>query len=163
MEDDNAMTIAAAELNASLRRLDAAKRFQIIFYDSELHRLENGGRETFLATDANRRLARQFISSQQPNNRAMHMPALLAALRSNPDVIFLLTDGQLPELSARDLYELKSANKRRVQINVIEFGKGAQLGKNWLNQLAEDHRGAHRYEDITKERTVSTTRSRAKL
>lgn len=149
MEDEHAIAMARTELNASLRRLDASKQFQILFYDSELHPLVDRGREIFFATETNRTLARQFMSSQQPNNRALHKPALLAALRSKPDVIFLLTDGQLPELSARDLHDLKTSNKRRIQINVIEFGKGARLGRNWLEQLAQDHRGMYRYEDIT--------------
>lgn len=150
MEEENAIAIARAELNASLLRLKSTKRFQILFYDSELHPMVSGGRDLFSANDANRRLARQFMSGQQPNNRALHRPALLAALRSRPDVIFLLTDGQLPELSARDLYDLKANNKRRTQINVIEFGKGAKLGTNWLDQLARDHRGLYRYKDITE-------------
>lgn len=152
MEEGNAIAIARGELNASLRRLDTSKQFQILFYDSELHPMIDRGRDVFFATDTNRTLARQFMSGQQPNNRAMHKPALLAAFRSNPDVIFLLTDGQLPELSARDLYDLKINNKRRIQINVIEFGKGAKLGTNWLDQLAQDHRGMYRYEDITERR-----------
>lgn len=148
MDDDNTIDVARAELNASLRRLDSRKQFQIVFYDSELHRLISAGKTVFFATDANRKLAQQFINNQQPTGRASHRTALMAALQSKPDVIFFLTDGEVPELTARDLYDLKSSNRRRTQIHVIEFGRGAKLEKNWLDQLARDHRGSHRYRNI---------------
>ncbi|MES2793461.1 MAG: hypothetical protein V4719_27865 [Planctomycetota bacterium] len=150
MEEENSIGVARAELLASLQQLDASQRFQVLFYDSELHLMENGKQHTFFATDTNRRFARQFITSQQPTSGTFHKPALLAALKMTPDVIFFLTDGDTPELSFRDLWDLKQANRKRTQINVIEFGKGAKLGSlDWLEQLARDHRGSYRYQDVT--------------
>ncbi len=148
MEEGDTIGAARAELQASLRRLNSSKQFQIIFYDSELHPLTAQGENILVATESNRRLARQFINSQQPTGRAFHRGALLAALQTKPDVIFFLTDGEVPELTARDLYDLKAANRRRTQINVIEFGRGAKLEKNWLDRLASDHRGSYRYQNI---------------
>lgn len=148
MEEGNTIDVARKELRASLARLDTSRKFQVLFYDAELHFLQKGGDSVLQATDTNRRLARQFINSQQPTGRAMHKLALEAALQSKPDVIFFLTDGEVPELSARDLAELKSTNRRRTQINVVEFGHGAKLERNWLEQLAREHRGSYRYRDI---------------
>ena len=71
-------------------------------------------------------------------------------LRSAPDVIFFLTDGDTPDLSQRDLKDLRDANRNNSQIHVIQFGKGAKFGAtNWLEQLAKDHRGTYRYRDVT--------------
>lgn len=150
MDDGNAMGLAKAELMASIERLDPAKRFQVLFYDSDLHPLLNGKQEIFFATDINRTFARQFINNQQPDSGTLHRPALLTALRSAPDVIFFLTDGDEPDLSFRDLRELKEANRQNTQVHVIQFGRGAKLGPmNWLEQLAKDHQGTYRYRDVT--------------
>lgn len=150
MDDNNAIGVARAELMASIERLDPGKRFQILFYDSDLHPMLNGKQEIFFATDINRTFARQFINNQQPDSGTEHRPALLAALRSAPDVIFFLTDGDNPELSPRDLRDLREANRKNTQIHVIQFGKGAKLGPmNWLERLAKDHQGTYRYRDVT--------------
>lgn len=150
MDEGNAIGLARAELMASIERLDPAKRFQIMFYDSDLHPMLNGKQEIFFATDINRTFARQFINNQQPDSGTLHRPALLAALRSAPDVIFFLTDGDEPDLSFRDLRDLREANRNNTRIHVIQFGRGAKLGPmNWLEQLAKDHQGTYRYRDVT--------------
>lgn len=149
MDEQDSIGAARDELVASLGQLKTTQRFQILFYDSELHPMTNGRQETFMATDANLRFARQFIFSQQTGGGTVHKPALQAALKLNPDVIFFLTDGETPELSYRDLWDLKQANRKRVQIHVIQFGTGAKLGSlNWLEQLSRDHRGSYRYLDV---------------
>lgn len=150
MDEENAIGVARAELMASIERLDSTKRFQIVFYNSDLMPLLNGKQEIFFATDVNRTLARQFINAQQPSSGTMHRPALVMALRSAPNVIFFLTDGDTPELSPRDLKDLRDLNRNNTQIHVIEFGKGAKLGSmNWLEQLAKDQNGTYRYRDVT--------------
>lgn len=150
MDEENAIGVARAELMASIERLDSTKRFQVLFYDSDLHPMINGKQEVFFATDINRTFARQFINAQQPRSGTMHKPALLTALRSAPNVIFFLTDGDMPDLSPRELKEVRDANRNNTQIHVIEFGKGAKLGAmNWLQQLAKDHQGTYRYRDVT--------------
>lgn len=150
MEEADAMGVARAEILASLEQLEPQQRFQILFYNSEVFPLRDGRQETFFATDKQRARARQFIDSQQPGSGTIHKPALLAALNMAPDVIYLLTDGETSELSFRDLYDLKRANRKRTQIHVIELGQGAKLtAQNWLERLASDHRGQYRYEDVT--------------
>ena len=150
MEEADAIGVARSEILASLEQLEPQQRFQILFYNSELFPLRDGRHESFFATDRQRARARQFIESQQPGSGTIHKPALLAALKMSPDVIYLLTDGDTPELSPRDLNDLKRANHKRTQIHVIELGKGAKLStQNWLEQLASDHRGQYRYEDVS--------------
>ena len=151
MDQDDAIGMARDELIASLQQLQTTQRFQILFYDSELHPLTNGKQQTFSATDAHLKFASQFILSQQTSGGTVHQPALLAALKLAPDVIFFLTDGETSELCARDLQQIKQFNRRRIKIHVIQFGSGAKLGSfNWLEQLATDHRGSYRYQDISR-------------
>ncbi len=149
MDENNAIGVARAELMASIERLDPSKRFQILFYDSDLHPMLNGKQEIFFATDINRTFARQFINNQQPDSGTMHFPALKWALSMAPDVVFFLTDGDDPELSFRELRDLRGLNRQNTKVHVIQFGKGAKLGPlNWLEQLAKDHQGTYRYRDV---------------
>lgn len=143
------ISVAKAELMASLERLDSTKRFQLFFYNADVFLMENGRQQIFFATDINRTLARQFLSQQQPNSGTQHKPALTMALRSGPDVLFFLTDGEEPELSASDLKDLKKLNRKPTQIHVIQFGRGPKLGgANWLEQMAQENSGSYRYKDI---------------
>jgi hypothetical protein len=147
--DGGAMGLARAELMASIERLDSAKQFQIFFYNSEIYPMTNGKQDLFYATEINRTFARQFINNQQPENSTLHKPALLMALRQSPDVIFFLTDGDIPEIRPDDLQDLKRQNRNNTQIHVIEFGKHVKLGPmNWLERLAKDHNGTYRYRDV---------------
>ncbi|MDB5392101.1 MAG: von Willebrand factor type [Planctomycetaceae bacterium] len=148
--EGGAMGLARAELMASIERLDSAKRFQIFFYNALVYPMtKNGNEDLFYASEINRTFARQFINNQQPDLSTMHKPALVAALRQGPDVIFFLTDGDVPELYADDLQDLKRLNRNNTKIHVIEFGKGPKLGpSNWLEKLAKDHNGSHRYRDV---------------
>lgn len=150
MDEGGAIDLARAELMASIEQLQAKQRFQLLFYDSELHPLWDRGKQTFFATDESQKLARQFILSQQTHGGTVHRPALLAALRMSPEVIYFLTDGETPELSGEDLQTIKQANRRRTRIHVIQFGRGAKLASfSWLEQLARDHRGSYRYHDVS--------------
>lgn len=151
MDEGGAIDVARAELMASIEQLQAKQRFQILFYDFELHPLWDRGKQTFFATEESQKLARQYILSQQTHGGTVHRPALQAALKMVPDVIYFLTDGETPELSSPDLQALKRANRRGTRIHVIQFGRGAKLESfNWLEQLARDHRGSYRYHDLSR-------------
>lgn len=151
MADHNAIGYARAELMASLERLDSTKRFQILFYNSQMYPLihPDGRQRIFFATDLSRNLARQFMHDREPAQGTNHKPAILEALKFGPDVLFFLTDGDQPALFAGDLDEIKRNNRGHTQIHVIEFGKGVKLGPtNWLEQLARSNRGSYRYFDL---------------
>ena len=151
MDEEASIDVARNELIASLEQLRGTQRFQVLFYDSELHPLMNGRQQTFSATTAHKKFARQFILSQQTSGGTVHKPALLAALKLAPDVIYFLTDGETPELSARDLRQLQQMNRQLTRIHVIEFGSGPRPDSlNWLEQLARDHRGSYRFQDVSR-------------
>jgi hypothetical protein len=77
------------------------------------------------------------------------MPALRLALRLKPEVIFFLTDADLPKLSAADFSEIQRLNGAGTRIHCIRFGQGADLEpKNFMNQLAAQNGGRYRYRDV---------------
>src|SRR5262249_50101458 len=65
MFDYNAISVAKAELLASLEQLDSNQQFAIIFYNEKVHplRTPEGKEGLFWGTDTNRTFASQFIRS----------------------------------------------------------------------------------------------------
>lgn len=153
MFDHGAIRVAKEELVVSLAALEQTQQFQVLFYNQSLLELTGNGDRPQLqwATDINRTLARQFISSVQPDGGTDHMPALKKALRYQPEHLFFLTDADQPILSARELNEIKTANNGRTAIHCVEFGKGPELSSdNFLKKLARENGGTYRYRDVTK-------------
>ena len=153
MFDHGAIRVAKEELVVSLSALDQTQQFQVLFYNQGLLELTGNGDKPAMqwATDINRTLARQFISSVQPDGGTDHMPALKKALRYQPEHLFFLTDADQPILSARELHEIKTLNNGRTAIHCVEFGKGPEISAdNFLKKLARENRGTYRYRDVTR-------------
>ena len=157
MEEHNAFRAAKAELLTSLSRLTDVQQFQVIFYNNEPLTLatREGGSLMFKGNDAQRLQVSEQIGSISPDGGTRHMPALLTALKYNPDVIFLLTDGAEPALSRADLESLKARNRQGTRIHCIEFGTGPQTvaadGQpvpNFLMKLAAQNSGKYTYRNV---------------
>jgi hypothetical protein len=78
------------------------------------------------------------------------MDALKLALSMRPDVIFFLTDADEPRITNRELAEISSQN-RGTTISTVEYGAGPRhAGRTFLEELAEQNGGQHRYVDVTQ-------------
>lgn len=145
--------VARAELKASLAALDETQQFQIVFYNQHPRVMTIRGDAAprlYWATEINRTLAGQWISSIQADAGTNHLPALKRALAMSPEILFFLTDADQPELTAKELNEIKTLNGGRTRIHCIEFGKGPELRTdNFLKKLARDNGGTYRYRDVT--------------
>ena len=153
MRQHDAMQIARQKLWDSLQELTPTSQFQVIFFNVTNHTMNRPGERTRLcpATSVNLRLAKQFLTGIQPDSGTNRMGAISLALSFDPDVIYLLTDADAPELSAKDLWDLKRGNKRKALIHVVEFGVGADLNSDsFLKKLARQNAGIHRYHDLTQ-------------
>lgn len=157
MEEHNAFGAAKAELLASLSRLTEVQQFQVIFYHNEPLTLatRDGRSPMFFGTEAQRLQVSEQIGSISPDGGTRHMPALLEALKYNPDVIFLLTDAAEPPLNRADLDSLKNRNRQGTRIHCIEFGIGPQATSadgqpvpNFLMKLAEQNSGKYTYRNV---------------
>jgi hypothetical protein len=154
MGDFDALEFAKAELLASLQALTPKQKFQVIFYSERAAsmNLPGSGTQMVAGTDVNRNKAKQQIKKARPMQGTRHMPALLAALRYEPDVIFLLTDAQDVYLQRNELEKIKRMNRSNARIHCIEFGKGKELkgDDNSFKQLARQNSGTHSYRDVTR-------------
>ena len=156
MYHHNAMRSAKSALAASLHGLDAAQQFQVIFYN-ELQRVmtlkRSPRKQLFFATDLNKASARQFIQQIEPDLGTHHMEAIKLGLSFRPEVMYVLTDSGDPKLTPRELEEIQRKNGGRTHIHCIEFGIGPELfgdGSNFLEKLAAQNDGTHRYVDVTE-------------
>lgn len=157
MEDHGAFRAAKAELLTSLSRLTEVQQFQVIFYNNAP--LVLATREDrfpmFFGTDVQRLQVSEQIRSVSPDGGTRHMPAIQEALKYNPDVIFMLTDGAEPALSRSELDSIKARNRLGTRIHCIEFGTGepattasGQPVSNFLMKLAEQNSGKYTYRNV---------------
>jgi Ca-activated chloride channel family protein len=155
MDDYSALSMAKAELMASLQALERTQQFQIVFYNERPRTMTLRGEATaefYWATDVNRTLAGNFVREVRAEGGTDHMPALKHALRMSPEVLFFLTDANDPQLTAGELNQLQQLSKGRTRVHTIEFGKGPQLAgpDNFLKKLAKQNGGAHWYVDVSQ-------------
>ncbi|MBL8849604.1 MAG: VWA domain-containing protein [Planctomycetaceae bacterium] len=152
------ISMAKTELIASISQLDEKQQFQIVLYNDGPTVLiaEDGRFDYFFGTDAQRLDAVRQLAQISPTGGTNHFPALQQALELAPDVVFFLTDGQEPSLSARELNELGKRN-RGATIHCIEFGKGPPIRDpaggllgNWLRKLASENGGRYVYHDTSQ-------------
>ena len=157
MEDDNAFRAAKAELLTSLSRLTEVQQFQVIFYNNAPLVLATRDErfQMFFGTDAQRLQVSEQIRSITPDGGTRHHPALIEALKYNPDVIFLLTDGAMSEMSKAELDSVKSRNRQGTRIHCIEFGASpqpltadGQPVSNFLVKLATQNGGKYSYRNV---------------
>jgi hypothetical protein len=66
-----------------------------------------------------------------------------------PDAIFLLTDGDKPFVTARELARIDRIGPG-IRIHTIQFGEGSQTGgRGWMGKLAQQSGGEYKYVDTT--------------
>ncbi len=153
MRRHNAMEIARRELWDSLQELPPTAQFQLVFFNLTNHTMNQPGTRPKLltATSSNLRKAKQFSAGIQPDSGTDRLAAMTCALSLEPDVIYLLTDADDPELSSKDLWEIRRRNQRKALIHVVEFGLGADLSRDsFLKKLTVQNYGTHFYRDLTK-------------
>ena len=145
------------ELWNSLQDLKPTSQFQILF-DLTCHPFHEKGATPRLiaATSQNLRKAKAFMAGIQPESGTDRLLAIKQAISLDPDILFLLTDVDAPELSAEDLWTIQRGNKRQAAIHVVEFGRGPDLTRDsFLKKLARQNRGRHTYRDIERSRLIA--------
>jgi hypothetical protein len=146
-----AISAAERELSAALDRLKPEHRFQVIAYHQQP--VYVGSRGLLDASDENKQAMREFFRTLLSFGGTQHEMALLAALRLEPDVIFLLTDGGDPYLNQVQIDEITRRAAGRTAIHCLQFGFGpAPTGNDFMQRLASRNRGSYGYVDMSKVR-----------
>lgn len=144
---------AKRELIASLESLGSVHQFQIIFYNQKPHLMSFAANQQptlQFANDEGKKLADNFIRGVVADGGTNHIEALKLALAMHPDVIFFLTDADEPRLTNRELAQIRQQN-RGATISTVEYGAGPRTSStSFLQDLAEQNGGQHRYIDVTQ-------------
>jgi hypothetical protein len=144
-----AMRAAEEELLAALAKLEPRHQFQIVAYHHQCVYLHK--RELLPATAENRERVRGFLSGLAAFGATEHEQALLAALRLEVDVIFLLTDGGDPLLNDRQVRRIARLAAGKTAIHCLHFGFGPlESSDHFLRRLAAQSNGAYRYVDMNE-------------
>jgi hypothetical protein len=147
-----ALPLVKAEIMRSLKPLDTVHQFQIVYYNHRpvlFNPSGTPGRLAF-ANDENKERVGRFLETVKADGGTDHESAIRLAIRLQPDVIFLLTDGDDPKLTTAQLKKLERLSAG-IFINTIELAPGPRTEKsNWLSELARRTGGGYAYVDITK-------------
>jgi hypothetical protein len=133
---------ARLELIHAIVRLKSTQKFYVVFFNSQTFPLfhPKPATEMVPATSLNKRRATRWINARTPGTSTNADPALRFALALKPDVIFFLTDGEIPPITQ---VTAKEQNRAGVVINTIAF-EGRQ-GEVILRAMAEENGGTYRY------------------
>lgn len=142
------LSAAAKELANSLSSLTEQQSFQIVAYNQQPAYL--GSRRLLPASEENQKRLVQYVSELVAYGATEHYFALSSAMQLKPDVIFLLTDGEDPLLTASQIAELR--NRGRTTIHCIQFGTSpdAPPENHFMRRLAEQTRGSYVYVHIPR-------------
>jgi hypothetical protein len=145
MEQENRIGTALAELKRSLGALQDFTQFYVVLYSNGAVRpdFENDG--WLKATRANKNRMNQWIDLQGPRGGTYPLEAfdIVFKLPQPPDVIFFLTDGEIPGDTLYHLRGYADEMKREIIINTIGFS--SEAGREPLEQIAREFRGVFRF------------------
>ena len=144
MEGERLKT-AKEELLRSIRRLTVANMFNVIFFsDDQAHHA--CWPKMVLATTERKNQAYAFIEKTHAHGGTEPASALEQAIRSRPDLVFLLTDGEIYDKSIIDKVKelvIQNARGKKIRINTIAFKDRG--GERMLRKIAAQNGGKYRF------------------
>jgi hypothetical protein len=149
--DGKLLGAAKAEILASIEKIDDVHQFQLVVYNErpKIFNPAGSGGQLAFGTDANRAEVKKFLGTISGDGGTDHAAALSAAIRLHPDVIFMLSDGDEPMLTARQLEHIDRLGPGIV-INTVQFGEGHKLEHGFMEKLAKQSGGEYAYVDTPK-------------
>jgi len=131
------------ELRKAADGLKQAQAFDIIFFSEDNYIALD--KQLLLAVPEVKRKAYEFLDKTAPHGSSDPIPGLKAAFATQPQLIYILTDGDFPN-NAQVLEELRKLNKdKKVKINTIAFMDRGEEYEKLLKQIAEENGGLFKF------------------
>lgn len=132
------------QLHRSVSSLKAVQTFNVIFFQEE--QAAGLSKASLLpALAENKRKAERFLQDVHPTGPTDPIPALELAFRQNPELIWLLTDGDFPD-NAAVLAFIRQRNKGgKTRINTIAFVTRDEGYEKILRTIADENGGQFRF------------------
>jgi hypothetical protein len=135
---------ARSELVRSIAKLSAEQSFYVFFFNDRAYPLFDPlpAKGLLPATTGNKSRASRWIRAREPFSKTNPTLALQWALEMKPQVIYLLTDGELdyPDVVRR---VIRDGNKSQTQIHTIAFEN--EEGARTLEAIAKENNGTFRF------------------
>ena len=144
MEQENRLVTALSELKRSISALPDFAQFFVVLYSNGA--IYPDFQTTWQrASRGNISRMKKWIDEQSPRGGTYPLQAfdMVYKLPQAPDVIFFLTDGEIPGETAYHLRDYAKNAKRETIINTIGFS--SEAGKETLVEIAKEHRGVFRF------------------
>lgn len=142
----NKMASLKLELNKKIQSLRVIQSFSVIFFQEP--RYTALGEQLLSATPANKRKAGVFLEGATATGSTDPIPGIQAAFRQQPQLIYLLTDGDFPD-NAAVLRTIRELNKdHKVRVNTIAFVGSSDTDTAFLDLLktiAQENGGTFRH------------------
>jgi von Willebrand factor type A domain len=133
---------AVEELTHSLSLLQPSQKFFIFFYNGATFPLfEQRIAKLLPATSGNRAKATKWIHAFHPEGDTAPEDAIERALRLKPQVIYFLTDGEIPNTTRSTAQRFNTEHKTVIHTIAFEYEGGAEQ----LRGIAVDSRGKYRF------------------
>lgn len=137
------------ELRKAADGLKPIQSFDIIFF-SEDNFVALDNKSLLLATPETKRKAYDFLDKTAPHGSSDPIPGLRAAFATQPQLIYMLTDGDFPN-NSQVLEELRKLNKdKKVKINTIAFMDRGEEYEKLLKTIADEHGGLFKFVSDTE-------------
>lgn len=155
---------ACQELLQTVGELNEEQSFYVIFFDSTARPMFTNRiqKDLLPATDDNRTKLRRWMSSIALGSDTFPAGAVQMALKLKPDAIFLLSDGEFNDATAR---LLRATNHRRdengdfqVVTPVHAIGFHSRVSQASLKPLADENGGAYRFVPNPRDRQMTRVR-----
>lgn len=134
---------ARKELISSIEKLQAEQSFHVFFFSDQTFPLFFPKPATLLikANSSNKKKAVRWIRAREPGGLTNPIMSLRLALELKPDVVFLLTDGEVDDPEA--VRKIIRDNNVRTTIHTIAFEN--EDGATTLERIAKENRGSFRF------------------
>ncbi|HXY34645.1 MAG TPA: VWA domain-containing protein [Planctomycetaceae bacterium] len=133
---------AVEELIHSLNLLQPSQKFFIFFYNGVTYPMfEQHNPKLLPATTGNRAKAVKWIKAFHPEGDTAPEDAIERALRLKPQVIYFLTDGEIPNTTRSTAQRFNTEHKTVIHTIAFEYEGGAEQ----LRGIAADSHGKYRF------------------
>jgi hypothetical protein len=133
---------AVEELIRSLNLLEPSQKFFIFFYNGATYPMfEQRNAKLMPATTGNRAKATKWIKAFRPEGDTAPEDAIEKALKLKPQVIYFLTDGEIPNTTRSTAQRFNTEHKTVIHTIAFEYEGGAEQ----LRGIAVDSKGKYRF------------------
>lgn len=139
-------TLVMRELKNTISRLKPTQSYNVIFFNKG----DQGGVEAadknklIDATSPNNKRTFEMLDRFSPEGSTNPMPAIELAFKQNPQLLYILSDGEFDNLVSYDevIKKIDSLNEgRKVKVNTIMFGDRDARAEAALKKIAESNGG----------------------